>query len=187
MQRVVKKVEEMSRHFSITNIKTEYSINAEHGFPTLDYGQACWLLFPPFILDCKYDGAGEALSHIYGPLKPKGKYQVDNLMTLLQVQFTPGGIDPKSISMDTIAYAYVPKACHDNSTSCALLIALHGCLSGAYLIGLEAIQHIGYNEWAETSNIVVLYPQAISSISPLNPEGVKVSDKMIWSYWFEKS
>jgi len=67
-QAVVQSTEKMARDLLVKNIKVEYSIAAEHSWPTLDYGQVCWLLAPPFINNCDYDTAGVMLNHIYGQL-----------------------------------------------------------------------------------------------------------------------
>lgn len=49
--------------------------DAGHSFPTNDYGNPCGSTYPPFITNCNYDGAGEALQGIYGkllaPVPPK--------------------------------------------------------------------------------------------------------------------
>ena len=38
------------------------------------------------------------------------------------------------------------------------------------------VRQAGYNEVAELNNIVILYPQAISTVLPLNPQGC-------WDWW----
>ncbi len=44
-------------------------------------------------------------------------------------------------------------------------------------IGEDFIKGAGYNEWAESNNIVVFYPQVKSSqFAPLNPKGC-------WDWW----
>ncbi len=40
---------------------------------------------------------------------------------------------------------------HD--TGCRLVVALHGCLQGADVIGKEFIMNNGLNQWAETNNV----------------------------------
>lgn len=36
----------------------------------------------------------------------------------------------------------------------------HGCLQAASFVGMDFIQNTGYNMWADTNDIIVLYPQA---------------------------
>jgi len=50
-------------------------------------------------------------------------------------------------------------------------VVFHGCLQYAGNIGDAVYRHAGYNEWAETNRIIVLYPQTQSSMIPLNPKG----------------
>ena len=45
---------------------------AGHAMPTMDAGNAdCGVTQSPFINDCDYDGAGELLRHLLGPLEPQ--------------------------------------------------------------------------------------------------------------------
>ena len=41
-----------------------------------------------------------------------------------------------------------------------LHVVLHGCEQSAEVLHDEFYKHIGINEWADSNNIVVLYPQA---------------------------
>ena len=43
-------------------------------------------------------------------------------------------------------------------------------------IGTRFVAEAGYNRWADGAGIVVLYPQARSSLMPLNP-------KACWDWW----
>jgi hypothetical protein len=59
-------------------------------------------------------------------------------------------------------------------------IALHGCKQNADTIGDRYIRHAGYNEWADTNHLIILYPQTITGnpaeFEPLNPFGC-------WDWW----
>lgn len=44
--------------------KTEYSLDAEHAVITDKHGTGCHEFVSPYINNCGYDGAFEALSHI---------------------------------------------------------------------------------------------------------------------------
>jgi poly(3-hydroxybutyrate) depolymerase len=63
--------------------------------------------------------------------------------------------------MDSTGYLYVPANCASGSTVCKLHVALHGCLQSYNNISDKFINNTGYNKWADTNNIIVLYPQAI--------------------------
>jgi Esterase PHB depolymerase len=73
--------------------------------------------------------------------------------------------------MDSTGWLFVPASCA-NGQACRLVIALHGCLQYQGIIQEQFVQESGINEWADTNNIIVLYPQATASfISPSNPLG----------------
>ena len=65
---------------------------------------------------------------------------------------------------------------------CTLHVVFHGCeqtldssLSGNGKFNDTYVRNTGYNQWAETNNMVILYPQAaIKQIS--NPNGC-------WDWW----
>jgi len=77
--------------------------------------------------------------------------------------------------MDNSGLLYTPPACAAGA-ACKLVVALHGCLSGQYLLGDEFPGLANLDTYADTNNLVVLYPQAIASVIPDNPEGC-------WDWW----
>lgn len=175
---VMKSLEQMYRDLGVSNIQTDYTLEAAHTYPTLNYGNLCTLSYTPYISSCNYDGAGTALQQIYGTLKPAvSPVSSSNIFTYSQSKFT-GSSSPSSISLADTGYAYVPTACHPPSTTtCKLHVAFHGCLQNAGMIQEVFVQNAGYNGWAEANNIIVLYPQTIASeFSPTNPESC-------WDWW----
>ncbi|WP_243638905.1 PHB depolymerase family esterase [Streptacidiphilus pinicola] len=90
------------------------------------------------------------------------------------VALVPGGWGP-ALSMDDTAQAYIPPTCAAGA-ACKLVVALHGCLSGQYLLGDEFAEQGNLDTYADTNDLVVLYPQAISSALPYNPQGC-------WDWW----
>jgi len=62
-QGVVKHAENIYRHYG-ASVKTEYSLDAEHAVITDKYGTGCHEFVSPYINNCGYDGAFEAISHI---------------------------------------------------------------------------------------------------------------------------
>lgn len=62
-------------------------------------------------------------------------------------------------------YIYVPDSC-DSGASCKLHVVLHGCVQNKNKVGNECAMHTGYSQWAESNNIIVLYPQV--SLSATN-------------------
>ena len=83
--------------------------------------------------------------------------------------------------MAEVGYAYVPASCAAQQP-CRVHIALHGCKQNFQTIQTRYIEHAGYNEWADSNHIVVLYPQTAVGDprtdfgAPLNPFGC-------WDWW----
>jgi poly(3-hydroxybutyrate) depolymerase len=80
--------------------------------------------------------------------------------------------------MAETGFAYVPTTC-SGGVHCRVHVALHGCLQNAETIQQDYILHAGYNKWADTNAIIVLYPQTTATnkppmfdpTAPLNPNG----------------
>jgi hypothetical protein len=174
---VVKKLEEMYYDLGVNDVVTQFSLVSAHTFPTTTFGNLCSLSYTPYISKCNYDGAGEALKQIYGPLAPSTTPIKSNFVSLSQGSFTPGGRTPSALSLDTEALLYVPTGCKDKTANCKLHVAFHGCLQNRRAVGQAWIENAGYNGWAEANNILVLYPQTIASqFAPSNPNGC-------WDWW----
>jgi len=172
---VVQALQQQYSFFNATNINTEYTIGDAHGFPTVNFGVLCALQESPFINNCNSDGAGFALATIYGPIKPAGTANPNGFLKMEQAKFTPNNVDPASLSLDKFAYAYTPKSCVNGG--CPVHIVLHGCQQNYQTVGNVFIVNAGYNEWAETNGIIIVYPQTITSFfAPMNPEGC-------WDWW----
>ncbi|HEV3011110.1 MAG TPA: PHB depolymerase family esterase, partial [Burkholderiales bacterium] len=83
--------------------------------------------------------------------------------------------DAKAISMADDGYAYIPRAC--DTARCRVHVAFHGCRQGVESIGEQFVRDAGYNRWADTNRLIVLYPQAMASYwSVYNPRGC-------WDWW----
>ena len=135
------------------NIAYVKSLAAEHALLTDDYGAACATKSEPYINDCDYDQAGAILSHLYGALNPRNNGALSgSLIEYDQTGFTTGH------ALGSSGYVYVPASCAAGAT-CRIHVALHGCKQNAATVGAQYAQRTGYNRWADTNNIVVLYPQ----------------------------
>lgn len=72
--------------------------------------------------------------------------------------------------MADIGYLYVPAACDGNAgMGCRLHVVFHGCLQDLDDIGTLFVQRTGYNAWADSNKIVLLYPQAAAIYPFTNP------------------
>jgi poly(3-hydroxybutyrate) depolymerase len=149
---------------------------AGHAWVT-PYGPvACSATSAPFLNDCGDDPEGELLSTWFGGAvnPPNTGAPQGTLSSFDQDAYAPGGSGP-ALSMDDTGLLYTPPSCASGA-ACRLVVALHGCLSGQYLLGDEFPQLANLDTYADSNDLVVLYPQAIASSLPYNPEGC-------WDWW----
>ncbi len=141
----------------------------------------CPLNRSPYINECGYDQAGVILQHIYGALNPPNYGKLSGtLKSFSQGSYIESG-DPGDLSMGDAGYVFVPKECEaGQGAACRVHIALHGCLQDAGDIGKLYVEDSGYNAWADTNRIIVLYPQTVSrplvGLPPQNPQAC-------WDWW----
>ena len=146
---------------------------AGHAMVTHDAGNACGASEPPFINDCDYDAAGELLKYLFGGLSPPPAKPQGRLIAFDQKAFAGG--NAYAISMADDGYAYVPSACE--TERCRVHVAFHGCRQGAAVVGQRFVREAGYNRWADSNRLIVLYPQVIARYWWIyNPRGC-------WDWW----
>ena len=120
---------------------------------------ACDTSEPPFINRCgDFDAPGELLGHLLGGLNPKVVPEPGNLVSFDQRPFIGGA--PIDISMADEGFAYVPAACR--AGGCRVHVAFHGCRQGVDALGRRFAEGAGYNAWAESNRLVILYPQVVA-------------------------
>jgi poly(3-hydroxybutyrate) depolymerase len=160
------------------NVFYQNTLGAGHSQPILDRANtnqlnACPTNATPFINQCGYDAAGAILQHIYGVLNPRQTGQLTGKMLAFDQRKYTAPFDPDTFSMGRKGFVYVPHACAAGA-ACRVHIALHGCLQDYGDIKRLYVDYAGYNEWADTNNIVVLYPQTTKGLGvgtePLNPK-----------------
>ncbi|XP_069807861.1 poly(3-hydroxybutyrate) depolymerase-like [Dendropsophus ebraccatus] len=174
---VVKKQEEYYASYitSAGALKTVYDVAAVHGMPTDYYGGACGTSNLEYINNCGYNGAFEALNHIYGGTLQKpssGAALTGQLILFDQSEFFKLAA-PSTYGMDTAGYIYVPAACQSGA-QCKLHIVFHGCLQAREKLGDKYARNTGYNQVADLNNFIILYPQAKSNMSNMNG---------CWDWW----
>ena len=148
------------------NIVYKKDIAAEHAFVTDDYGSSCSLKTPPYINDCNFDTAGAILQQIYGTLNARNNGTLTGTFTEFeQTAYVSGH------GMATTGWVYVPQACSSGAT-CKLHVVLHGCKQNTADVGQQYVRNTGYNRWADSNNIVLLYPQ--TSLAATNS---------CWDWW----
>lgn len=167
-------VEALGRFYASFNTKFIFVKDrpAGHAMVTESAGAACSATEPPFINDCDYDAAGELLGHLLDSLSPPAAKPGGRLLTFDQEEFG----DAHAISMADDGYAYVPRACE--TARCRVHVAFHGCRQGVEQIGERFVRDAGYNRWADTNRLIVLYPQAAARYAwwVWNPRGC-------WDWW----
>jgi acetyl esterase/lipase len=149
-----------------------------HTFPTATFsGNDCAVSDSPFVSNCNYDGAKHVLWHLYGALNTDSDERAATpVIQFDQMPFFPAGTNP---GMADTGYIYVPAACTvSGSPPCRLHVALHGCMQTVADVGMAFVEGAGYNRWAETNGVIVLYPQTskTNGIFSDNPQGC-------WDWW----
>jgi hypothetical protein len=149
---------------SITRISHPH---AAHGFPTLNFGKACETMGRPWMLNCQLDLAGQVLAAIdpqRRSLSARGHQNVSNFVFFDQTKIVgPGAY------MYPWGALYVPSECRQSRIACGIHVALHGCQMNPDFIQKKFIENAGYNEWAETNRLIILYPQSAKGAG--NPYG----------------
>ncbi len=145
------------------------SVPAAHAWPTIDRGEECGQMGPTFMNACGYDAAGRLLEHLYGPLNPPTTAVEKHFSEYDQTTIAEAGSH-----LSKRGFIYLPERCSKSGKSCRLHIAFHGCRQGREFTDNRFAVAVGLNEWAESNDIVVLYPQVESSLA--NPQGC-------WDWW----
>jgi poly(3-hydroxybutyrate) depolymerase len=145
-------------------------IAAGHAFITETRGSACPITASPYINDCDHDQAGALLRHIYGELKPPSAEPGGHMIAFDQGAFLA---DPTAHGLDRTGHVYVPSACTEGAV-CRVHVAFHGCQQTDEQIGDRFRTATGYNRWADTNALIVLYPQAHRTLP--NPNAC-------WDWW----
>lgn len=157
------------------NIKFVNDMKVGHAFPTESFGNQCATPSKaPWLSNCGRDIAGEILQHLTGPLQPKKVPVAASFKKYDQLSHIALDEEKANISLAKTAYAYVPQACE--AANCQIHVAFHGCQQTYEQIQDTFVKNAGYNSWAEGNRIIILYPQAIRSYVPNNPNGC-------WDWW----
>lgn len=164
----------LANYVDVAHLTYDNQSNSGHGWVSPDGTNACNSSFVPFLNDCGIDIEHTFLSQFYGPLQSRnsgvltGRYaQFD------QTPFCIGG-NCGAIGMDSTGWIFVPQTCA-NGAKCRLVVALHGCLMYQGIIADAFVKSSGLSEWADTNDIIVLYPEAAPLLS-VNPYGC-------WDWW----
>jgi poly(3-hydroxybutyrate) depolymerase len=182
---------EFYRHFlgqdaAKTHLLYEHSLDAGHAFVVPETAATaglndCATSDPPFINRCgDYDQAGVILRHIYGALNaPSQPGAVSGSVKSFDQKKYTAPKSPEDLSLGDEGFVFVPKDCAETAASpCRVHMVLHGCKQNAGAIGRTLVDKVGFNAWADTNRIIVLYPQttAVTTATTLNPNAC-------WDWW----
>jgi hypothetical protein len=171
---------------------TDMSTQAAHGLPVDDLTSStrrldCLDYEPPYIIDCARDAPGEILRHLlpdddfrHTPSEPRR----ESLTEFDQTEFFDAR--DERVSLARTGYAYVPANCANDSqalATCRLHIAFHGCNQNKDAVGDAFYRGAGYNRWAESNAIVILYPQTVSWTPAWDRSGLAGNPRGCWDWW----
>lgn len=143
---------------------------------------ACATSEPPFINRCgDFDAAGELLKHLLGPLQaPAASVRQGGLQAFDQKPYISGL--PADAGLAGEGFVYVPDSCRGGG--CRIHVAFHGCRQGEDQVGRRFVEGAGYNRWAESNRLVVLYPQ-VAARNGLAAGSWRwmVNPKGCWDWW----
>lgn len=154
------KLEEFYKNFS-ASITRKTHANAAHGFLTNNYGNLCSIMGSPWMLKCQYDMAGEVLQSTEPATRVMAQPSTADKSSVLY--FDQSALVGPDARMFNWGAAYIPKKCRTGAVSCGVHVALHGCQMNPDFIDRQFIENAGYNEWAESNDLIVLYPQSAKS------------------------
>ncbi len=146
---------------------------AGHAWVT-PYGTgACGVTASPYLNNCGDDPENALLGKLFGSVAaPNQGPLTGKLVQFDQNAYAVGG-SAALLSMDGSGFAYVPSSCSAGA-SCRLMVALHGCDQGYSAVGTAFVDRANLDQYADTNNMIVLYPQATAST--VNPLGC-------WDWW----
>ena len=172
-------VQEQYADNGVPSVNLIQASNTGHVFPT-DFTSAgnnpCATSFTPYISNCSYDGAKAVLTQFYGALQPRNNAPAAaNYREFNQREFT------NNLGMADTGWVYVPASC-GALNKCKLHVAMHGCTQNYATIGDKYLKNTGYTRWADTNNMIVLFPQARADVNvyPTVASGMQSNPNACW-------
>lgn len=146
---------------------------AGHAWVTPYGTNSCGTTGSPYLNNCGTDPEHDLLSALFGSVNaPNTGPLGGTLIQFDQNTYAQGG-QAAALDMSGTGFAYVPQSC-SSAAVCRLLVALHGCAQGYDSVGTAFVDRANLNQYADTNDMIVLYPQATSGAS--NPYGC-------WDWW----
>lgn len=162
-----------SQFISALNIVYKKDLMAGHVYPTnfdRPGNKPCYfsgLSKDHVVANCNFDGAGAILQQIYGNLNP-ANYGPNNgsFIEFNQTEFIS---NPHYYGLSESGFAYIPKSCEERQ-KCRLHIVFHGSGKPSATIEQKFIRNTGFDRWADSNDIILIYPQTYSAktVLPFN-------------------
>lgn len=155
------------------------AVPASHAFVSATIvDRACGETSPSFVVSClvqgaPYDQPHAILDHIYGL-----KARPPAVLSAAPIAFDQRLYRGRAAMLAEKGFVFVPAACRERGAACAVHVVFHGCLQSADTLGSDIIYaRVGYNAWADSNRIIILYPQVDkTTIAEGNPLGC-------WDWW----
>ncbi|MET9438355.1 PHB depolymerase family esterase [Streptomyces sp. NPDC006551] len=157
-------------------VRYDRSTAAGHAWISPLGTNSCTVTQSPWINNCGIDAERDLLGHLLGSVDAPSASPGGTLIQFDQNAYAPGGA-AAALSLDDRGFVYVPKSCSDGA-ACTLMVSLHGCKQGyGYQgFGTRFVDKAYLNEYADTNDMIVLYPQAAATATLENPNGC-------WNWW----
>jgi poly(3-hydroxybutyrate) depolymerase len=167
--------DDLVRYFQYFGASVQYDSASSAGHAWVSpYGpNACTVTASPYLDNCGTDPQNAFLRKLFGSVTARNTGSLSGTLIRFDQNAHAANGYANGLSMDNNGFAYVPSSCAAGQ-SCRLMVALHGCNQGYGAVGTAFVDKANLNQYADTNNMIVLYPQAIAS--GVNPNGC-------WDWW----
>ncbi len=165
---------------------------ASHAFVSATVGGRCAETVAIYVVQCTdegrpYDQPHAILDHIYGLRQGPAA-----TLSAAPVAFDQRPYRVGFPAMANTGYAYVPEDCR-RQPGCRVHVVFHGCMQSVNSLGGSDVIYaqLGYNRWADTNRIILLYPQVDRNETLWNvpmalgglPLTIQVNPYGCWDWW----
>ncbi|WP_041540071.1 extracellular catalytic domain type 2 short-chain-length polyhydroxyalkanoate depolymerase [Catenulispora acidiphila] len=159
-------------HFG-AHVTSVTGTGAGHAWVTPYGSNSCGTTGSPYLNNCGTDPEHDMLTALLGSVTAENTGPLTGTLTRFNQNAYALGGSAGALDLSSAGFSYVPHSCATGST-CRLLVALHGCDQGYDTVGTAFVDEANLNQYADTNNMIVLYPQATTGAS--NPLGC-------WDWW----
>lgn len=150
------------------------SVPSGHGWVSPLAPEVCAASVTPYLDNCGTDPEHAFLTQWLGSVHaPNLGSPAGQMISFNQNTYAPGG-SASAVGLGPLGYEYVPGSCSAGA-ACRLVLALHGCAQNTTDVGTAFLDDTSLNQYADTNNLVVLYPQ-VSATNTADPLGC-------WDWW----